>query len=343
MCVHVSLAGGLHRIAQRAARPDRAVQAHGREERAEEQLGVRVAADPDQRYPGPGLLRHLPHRVVLQQVRQPHLPVLKVLAQRQVRRNINALGPRRQPPSPGRARLARVHPPRVHRPVFPVNVPVRHVDVPVWVVSAALDVVPRAEEIVSRANSEHHHRHHQAHPMPTLVSHTSELRFHKELTCNRGFLSSFVSSTEYPKQHRLQRIYLSLPCINTMGTFQEKSGSAAAFSSTVVSWCISQIESSIYKGFPLKNSQLNRDEILSQLISASYVPQVPSFSFAFAQKVKYPGSLLPVNECIHWDMGFDRQMYWCLQINAVFPCCFCSTQWATALCGVPGRVHVPVK
>ena len=60
-------------VAQRAAGVDGALEADGGEEGAEKELAVGVALHVEQRQPRGRLLRHLGHRVVVQQVGQPHL------------------------------------------------------------------------------------------------------------------------------------------------------------------------------------------------------------------------------------------------------------------------------
>ena len=79
--LHPHLAARLDGETQRAARPDRRVQAHGREERAEEESGVGVAPYPQQRHPRLGLLCHLADRVVVQEIWEPHLAVSYALTQ----------------------------------------------------------------------------------------------------------------------------------------------------------------------------------------------------------------------------------------------------------------------
>lgn len=77
----------LHLDAERVARLNglvQVVEADGGEERAQELLGVRVALLHDQRDPGSGLLQHLLHGLVAQQVGQPHVLVLDAVAQLQV-------------------------------------------------------------------------------------------------------------------------------------------------------------------------------------------------------------------------------------------------------------------
>ena len=60
-------------VAERPAWVDGSLEADGGEEGAEEELAVGVALHVEQRQPRGRLLRHLRHRVVVQQVRQPHL------------------------------------------------------------------------------------------------------------------------------------------------------------------------------------------------------------------------------------------------------------------------------
>ena len=60
-------------VAERPAGVDGSLEADGGEEGAEEELAVGVALHVQQRQPRGRLLRHLRHRVVVQQVRQPHL------------------------------------------------------------------------------------------------------------------------------------------------------------------------------------------------------------------------------------------------------------------------------
>lgn len=80
-----------HGLAQRAARVDGPVQAHGRKERAQEHLRVGVAPLGQEGHPAAGLLLHLRHGLVVQQVGQPHLLVAHVVAQAQVGRYVHAL------------------------------------------------------------------------------------------------------------------------------------------------------------------------------------------------------------------------------------------------------------
>lgn len=79
-------------LAQRAAGIDGPVQAHGREQRTQEDLGVGVAALGQQGHPAASLLLHLGHGLVVQQVGQPHLLVADIVAKAQVHRYVHALG-----------------------------------------------------------------------------------------------------------------------------------------------------------------------------------------------------------------------------------------------------------
>lgn len=81
-----------HGLAQPAARVDGPLQTHGRKERAEEDLRARVAVLVYQRHPAAGLLLHLGHGLVLQQVGQQHLVVAHVVTQPQVVGDVHALG-----------------------------------------------------------------------------------------------------------------------------------------------------------------------------------------------------------------------------------------------------------
>jgi len=81
-----------HGLAQPAARVDGPLQAHGRKQRAEEKLRAWVAVLVHQGHPAAGLLLHLRHGFVLQQVGQQHLVVANVVAQPQVLRDVHALG-----------------------------------------------------------------------------------------------------------------------------------------------------------------------------------------------------------------------------------------------------------
>lgn len=81
-----------HGLAHPAARVDRPLQAHGSKERAQEDLRVRVAVLVHQRHPAAGLLLHLGHGLVLQQVGQHHPVVAHVVTEPQVVRNVHALG-----------------------------------------------------------------------------------------------------------------------------------------------------------------------------------------------------------------------------------------------------------
>lgn len=68
------------------------VQADGREEGAEENPGVRMALPGQQGQPAGGLLDHLRHGLVLQQVGDPHLRVADVVAQGHAARDGGAAG-----------------------------------------------------------------------------------------------------------------------------------------------------------------------------------------------------------------------------------------------------------
>jgi len=68
------------------------VQADGREEGAEENPGVGMALPGQQGQPAGGLLDHLRHGLVLQQVGDPHLRVTDVVAQGHAARDGGAAG-----------------------------------------------------------------------------------------------------------------------------------------------------------------------------------------------------------------------------------------------------------
>lgn len=89
--LHDGLARVAHGLAEPAARVDGPVEADWREERAEEDLGADVAVLVEQGHPAAGLLLHLGHGLVLQQVGQHHLLVAHVVAQPQVHRDVHAL------------------------------------------------------------------------------------------------------------------------------------------------------------------------------------------------------------------------------------------------------------
>jgi hypothetical protein len=89
--LHDRLARVAHGLAEPATRVDGPVQTDGREERTEEDLGAHVAVLVEQRHPAAGLLLHLCHGLVLQQVGQHHLLVAHVVAQPQVHRDVHAL------------------------------------------------------------------------------------------------------------------------------------------------------------------------------------------------------------------------------------------------------------
>lgn len=84
---HHGRAAALDALAQGPARLYglvQVVQAHGREQGAQELPGVRVTLLLHQRDPGRGLLQNLAHGLVSEQVGQAHLRVLDVVAQEQV-------------------------------------------------------------------------------------------------------------------------------------------------------------------------------------------------------------------------------------------------------------------
>ena len=70
---------------------DDAFQTHRREEGAEEELGVGMAAAFGEHGPLGRLLRGLLQRVVLEQVRKPHLRVADVVAERHVGGDVDAV------------------------------------------------------------------------------------------------------------------------------------------------------------------------------------------------------------------------------------------------------------
>lgn len=81
-----------HGLAQPPARVNGPLQAHGRKERAEEDLRSRVAVLVHQGHPAAGLLLRLGHGFVLQQVGQHHLGVAYVVTEPHVVRDVHALG-----------------------------------------------------------------------------------------------------------------------------------------------------------------------------------------------------------------------------------------------------------
>lgn len=81
-----------HRLAQPPARINGSFQAHGRKKRTEENLGARVAVFVHQWHPAAGLLFHLGHGLVFQQIGQQHLVVAYVVTEPHVVRNVHALG-----------------------------------------------------------------------------------------------------------------------------------------------------------------------------------------------------------------------------------------------------------
>lgn len=87
--LHAALAPVAYGLAQAATRVDRALQAHRREKRTQEELGIRVAAQVEQRNPISGLLLRLLQRVVFQQVGQPHLAIVYPRAEWHVLRDIH--------------------------------------------------------------------------------------------------------------------------------------------------------------------------------------------------------------------------------------------------------------
>lgn len=80
-----------HCLAQRSAWIDGPVQAHGCKQRAQEDLGVSMAALGQEGYPAARLLLDFWHGLVVQQVWQPHLLVTHVVAQAQVSWYVHAL------------------------------------------------------------------------------------------------------------------------------------------------------------------------------------------------------------------------------------------------------------
>lgn len=90
--LHDGDAAVTHGLAQPAARVDGPLQTHGREERAQEDLRAGVAVLVHQGHPAAGLLLHLGHGFVLQQVGQQHLVVTHVVAEPQVGGDVHALG-----------------------------------------------------------------------------------------------------------------------------------------------------------------------------------------------------------------------------------------------------------
>ena len=87
---HGCLAPALDLVAERAARVDGWFKADGREQRTQEELRVGGALDVDERHPRGRLLRHLRHRVMIQQVGQPHLRVADVCAQTEISGDVDA-------------------------------------------------------------------------------------------------------------------------------------------------------------------------------------------------------------------------------------------------------------
>lgn len=81
-----------HGLAQPPARVNGPLQAHGRKERAEEDLRARVAVLVHQGHPAAGLLLRLGHRLVLQQVGQQHLVVAYIVTEAHVVRDVHTLG-----------------------------------------------------------------------------------------------------------------------------------------------------------------------------------------------------------------------------------------------------------
>lgn len=81
-----------HRLAQRAAGVDGPVQAHGRKQRTQEDLGVGMATLGQEGHPAASLLLDLGHGLVVQEVGQPHLLVADVVAEAQVHGYVHTLG-----------------------------------------------------------------------------------------------------------------------------------------------------------------------------------------------------------------------------------------------------------
>ena len=73
--LHPALAARPDGLAEGPAGVDGSLQADGGEEGAEEELGVGVTLDVEERDPAHALLGHLVQRVVLHQVGEPHLGV----------------------------------------------------------------------------------------------------------------------------------------------------------------------------------------------------------------------------------------------------------------------------
>lgn len=81
-----------HGLAQRAAGVDGPVQAHGRKQRAQEDLGVGVATLGQEGHPAAGLLLDLCHGLVVEEVGQSHLLVANIVAKAQVHWYVHTLG-----------------------------------------------------------------------------------------------------------------------------------------------------------------------------------------------------------------------------------------------------------
>lgn len=81
-----------HCFAQRAAGIDGPVQAHGRKQRTQEDLGVSVATLGQEGHPAASLLLDLCHSLMVQEVGQSHLLVANVVAKAQVHGYVHTLG-----------------------------------------------------------------------------------------------------------------------------------------------------------------------------------------------------------------------------------------------------------
>jgi len=87
---HPSLTPFLDTLAQRTTRPDGLVETDGREEGAEEELGVGVTPCGEQRSPGGGLLRDLGQGLVMEEVGQAHLRVANAPTEAHVQGDVYA-------------------------------------------------------------------------------------------------------------------------------------------------------------------------------------------------------------------------------------------------------------
>lgn len=111
---HATLASLLHFLTEAPARINRAIQADGAEERAQEQLDVGMAADVVKGHPRARLMGDFSHRVVVQQIRKSHLIVAYPVTQTHVARYVHTgrlrgPGPRHPP------RLVEAPGPRHHQ------------------------------------------------------------------------------------------------------------------------------------------------------------------------------------------------------------------------------------